>query len=268
MYCFFIGTFNTFKSQVSSPCPSTDLIWLCVNSWWYLHWQLVMVCTLWSCLPESEKLGSNLIVPKIEGNIIWHCVWIPFRFGSKSHRFCLSWPHCTDGHVCVCLLVLWHTIPCYINSCLSRDLHYWFCVACIQGPLPGNVGFLLWSVSPHICRCGSIGQLLQLMALMLSGWKPIHHTETMVREWKEGGEGASQEVVKKTMAALYFIVLKGYSSQWSHCQAPCLYIHGGNQTHAKLIYGHGRGEMAHHEVTQTDCRQSETHGCVALSADK
>lgn len=60
--------------------------------------------------------------------------------------------------------------------------------------------------------------------------------------------GAAGGGEKKTTVALYFIVLKGYSSQWSHCQAPCLYIHGGNQTHAKLIYGHGRGEMAHHEV--------------------
>lgn len=37
------------------------------------------------------------------------------------------------------------------------------------------------------------------------------------------------------------------------CQAPCLNVHGGNQAHAKLIYGHGRGEMAHHQVAQTDC---------------
>lgn len=49
----------------------------------------------------------------------------------------------------------------------------------------------------------------------------------MVRDGKEGGEVASHEVVKKTMATLYFMVLKGYSSIWSHCQAPCLYIHGG-----------------------------------------
>lgn len=42
------------------------------------------------------------------------------------------------------------------------------------------------------------------------------------------------------------------------CQTPCLYIHRGIQTHAKLIYGPGRGEMAHHGVAQTDCRQLET----------
>lgn len=85
---------------------------------------------------------------------------------------------------------------------------------------------------------------------------------------KKEGKGRGRRWWKKTMAALYFIILKGYSSQWSHCQAPCLYIHGGNQTHAKLIYGRGRGEMAHHEVTQTDCRPSETYGWVASNAAK
>lgn len=88
------------------------------------------------------------------------------------------------------------------------------------------------------------------------------------RKEKREGKVERQEEVKKTMAGLYFIVSKGYLSQWSHCQAPCLYIHGGNQTHAKLVYGHGRGEMAHHEVTQIDCRQSEKHGCVVSSPAK
>lgn len=64
-------------------------------------------------------------------------------------------------------------------------------------PIARKCRFLLWSVSPHICRCGSIGQLRRLMALTLSGWKPIHHTEKMVRDGKEGGEEERQEVVKK-----------------------------------------------------------------------
>lgn len=85
---------------------------------------------------------------------------------------------------------------------------------------------------------------------------PSHRKKWWGKE-KRGGERDRQEVVEKTMAALYFIVLKGYSSQWSHCQTPCLYIHGGNQPNAKLIYGRGRGEMAHHEVTQTDCTPSD-----------
>ena len=54
-------------------------------------------------------------------------------------------------------------------------------------------------------------------------------------EGEEGGKGASQKEVKRTMAVLYFMVLKGYSSQWSHCQAPRLYVQGGEtnpcQTH-------------------------------------
>ena len=59
-------------------------------------------------------------------------------------------------------------------------------------PIARKRRFPLWSVSPHICRCGSIGQLLRLMVLTLSGWKPIHHTGEMVREGKEGrGRGES-----------------------------------------------------------------------------
>jgi len=57
------------------------------------------------------------------------------------------------------------------------------------------------------------------------------------------------------MAVVYFVILKGYSSQSSHCQAPWLYVHGGNQTHVKLIYGHGQGEMDHHEIAQANYRQ-------------
>lgn len=68
------------------------------------------------------------------------------------------------------------------------------------------------------------------------------------------------------MAALHFTVLKGYSSQWYFCQAPCLYVHGGEQSHAEHIYGHGRGEIAHHEVTQTDWRRSGIHGFAAFKA--
>lgn len=168
----------------------------------------------------------------------------------------------------VSLMVLWHTIPWNIDSRLRQNLHYWFCVACNRGQLPGNVDSSSWSVSPHKCRCGGIAQLLQLMALMLSDWKPIHHAETMAREGEEGGTRGSQGMVEKTMAELHLTVLKGYSSQWSHCQAACLHIHGGIQTHAKLIYWHGRGEMAHHEVTQTDCRRSEAHWCSAFNADR
>lgn len=54
-------------------------------------------------------------------------------------------------------------------------------------------------------------------------------------EGKNGGRGrgasggGEKKKKKKTMARLYFMVLKGYSSQWPHCQTPCLYIHGGTK---------------------------------------
>lgn len=51
----------------------------------------------------------------------------------------------------------------------------------------------LWSVSPHICRWGSIGQLLQLMALTLSGWKPIHHTGKVVGKKQRGERGEERK---------------------------------------------------------------------------
>lgn len=65
-------------------------------------------------------------------------------------------------------------------------------VLCCMHPRPiaRKCRVFLWSVSPHICRCGGIGQLPRLMALTLSGWKPIHHTgkkKKMVREEREGG---------------------------------------------------------------------------------
>lgn len=81
----------------------------------------------------------------------------------------------------------------------------------------------LRAVSPHIRRRGSIARLLQIMALTFSGWKPIHRPATN----GDGREGVSQEAARKAVTALYFIVLKSYSSRWCHCQDPCLYIHGG-----------------------------------------
>lgn len=66
-----------------------------------------------------------------------------------------------------------------------------------------------------------------------NGWKPIHHTETkkkkkMVRggQW-ERGRGEKGGGRGNRMAALYFIVLKGYSSQWSAVRLPVWISMGG-----------------------------------------
>lgn len=67
-----------------------------------------------------------------------------------------------------------------------------------------------------------------------------------VREGKEGGEKGKPGGGEQNNGGTALHGFKGYLSQWSHCQAPCLYIRGGNQTHAKLINEHGRGGMSHH----------------------
>lgn len=86
---------------------------------------------------------------------------------------------------------------------------------------------------------------------------------------KEVGEGERQEVAEeKNNSSAVPHSLKRLFITVVYCQTACLYIHGGIQTNAKLIYGPGRGEMAHHEVTQTDCRRSETHEYVVPSAAK
>lgn len=139
----------------------------------------------------------------------------------------MQWQHCTVKHVCVCLLTLWHTILRYINSCLRRDLHYWFCVACIQGPLLGNVSSFS-DLCLHTCHCGTMGHLLGLLVLTLSNWKPIHHTEKkgLGREKREE-KRASQEVVNKTMAALHFMVLKAIHHNGPTVRLPaCISVEG------------------------------------------
>lgn len=97
-------------------------------------------------------------------------------------------------------------------------------------PIARKCGFLLWSVSPHICSCGSIGQLLWLMALMLGGWKPIHHVEKRIgegrtrREWK----GKSRRRwKKKNNSTTVPHIFKRLFITVVYCQTPCLCISGG-----------------------------------------
>lgn len=58
------------------------------------------------------------------------------------------------------------------------------------------------------------------------------------RWWKQNNGSAVLHSFKK----LFITVI--------YCHTPCLYIHEGIPTHAKLIYGPRRGEI-HHEVAQT-----------------
>lgn len=153
----------------------------------------------------------------------------------------MSRPRWADEHVCVGPLAHWHTIPWHINSCLRWDCHYGFCVACFQGLLPGNVGFF-----SDLCFCtyATIGQHLWLMAVML---KTAENQSITQRQRKKNGEGRKMRKGWEgyTGGGTGNTVLhcfKGLVVMMGCCQAPCLNSHGGNQSHVKLIYGHGRGE--------------------------
>lgn len=125
-------------------------------------------------------------------------------------------------------------------------------------PIARKCRLFFWSVSLHICRCR---HLLWLMALMLRAWKPIHHRQKGKKWWgedKDRGKEKGRRWQRKHNGSAVLHSFKRLFITAVCCQIPRLYIHGGNQIHAKLIYGHGCGEMAHDEVTQTDCRWSDT----------
>lgn len=157
-------------------------------------------------------------------NFVWmggfhipkHLRWYNKDLSSRFHYFHMSRPRRADEHVCVGPLAHWHTIPWHINSCLRWDCHYGFCVACFQGPLPGNVGFF-----SDLCFCtyAAIGQLLWLMVVMLKTAENQSITQRQRKKMRRGGQwergvcvlggGGHGRRHRKRMAPLYFIVLKG-----------------------------------------------------------
>lgn len=61
-------------------------------------------------------------------------------------------------------------------------------------------------------------------------------------QWERSGVGGHGRRHRKQNGATVLHCFKGLVIMMGCCQAPCLNNHGGNQSHAKLIYGHGRGE--------------------------
>lgn len=140
-----------------------------------------------------------------------HPRWCNKDLSSRFHYFHMSRPRRADEHVCVGPLAHWHTIPWHINSCLRWNCHYGFCVACFQGPLPGNVGFF-----SDLCFCtyAAIEQLLWLMAVMLKTAENQSITQRQRKKWwgednERGVGGYTGGGTGNRMAPLYFIVLKG-----------------------------------------------------------
>lgn len=60
------------------------------------------------------------------------------------------------------------------------------------------------SVSPHMRRCGTIGQPVWLMALTLSCWKTIHHLEKNNEEEKGHGKGQVRRWRGKQSSAVLY----------------------------------------------------------------
>lgn len=138
---------------------------------------------------------------------------------------------------CLCFL-LWHWIPFFINTCLLQTSITGFALHASEARCSEMLLPALICVSARTPP-RRIGQLRWLMALTLGSWKPIHHAG----EKKSGGgeENKGISVLHAFKKAIYH-----------HRLTVGLPGGGGNQTHAKLVYEHGRGEMDDHGVTQAE----------------
>lgn len=112
-------------------------------------------------------------------------------------------------------------------------------------PIARKCRVLLWSVSSHICHCGTVGQLARLMALTLSGWKPIHHAGKKNR-WggkgkgkREGGLGENNgDAVLYGFKGLFITVvpLSGFLSLYPRRESNPCQIHSWGMDVEKWIF--------------------------------
>ncbi len=188
-------------------------------------------CSLKVGLSLKIRLQStkNLIVPKTackkkkkEKKSYYILVWIPiiFTYHASHHTALMSM---------------------FVFVCLFCDIQSHGTSIAVWGET-SITGFVLHASKAH-CPEMSVPSLICVSTHMpLWQYRTAPAANGVDAQWlktnpshRKNGEGSKRGRGgreaggggKKTMAALYFIVLKGYSSQWSHCQAPCLYIHGG-----------------------------------------